>query len=136
MSYASSAAIQEAVFAALTADAGVMALAGGAVFDAVPAGAVPGLYVTLGPERARERSDVTGEGATHDFSVRVVSDGAGFALAKALAVAISDALDQAPLSLSRGRLVSLHFRRAEAKRTGAARQIELWFRARVDLGPE
>lgn len=136
MSYASTAALQEAVFAALTGDGAVMTLAAGAVFDAVPPGALPGLYVSLGPERARGRSDVTGDGAIHDFSVRVVSDGAGFASAKTLAVAVSDALDGAPLTLGRGRLVSLHFRRAEARRIGPARQIELWFRARVDLGPE
>jgi len=80
-------------------------------------------------------ADKSGRGALHDFSVLVLSDDAGFGTAKALAVAVSDALDEVPLMLSRGRLVSLDFRRATARRTGDAREIEMWFRARVDLGP-
>jgi hypothetical protein len=133
MSYASAAALQEAVFAALTADASVAALSGGAVFDAMPPGAVPSLYVSLGPEQARQRADATADGALHDVSVLVVSSAAGFGAAKALAVAVSDALDGAALTLARGRLVALHFRRAQAKRDGDSRRIELWFRARIDL---
>jgi hypothetical protein len=135
MSYGSATALQEAVYAALQGDAVVWSLSGGAIFDALPPGAVPGLYVSLGPERVRLRGDKTGRGALHEFSVLVVSDGAGFATAKALAVAVSDALDEAPLTLSRGTLVNLDFRRAQARRSGDSRAIELWFRARVDLGP-
>jgi hypothetical protein len=134
MSYGSAMALQEAVYAALRADSVVMDLSDGAVFDAVPPGAVPGLFVSLGPERVRSRADKTGRGALHEFSVLIASDGAGFGTAKALAVAVSDALDGAPLSLSRGSLVSVHFRRAQARRTSDTREIELWFRARVDLG--
>lgn len=135
MSYGSAMALQEAVYAALGADAAVMDLSAGAIFDALPGGSVPGLHVSLGPERVRLRADKSGRGALHEFSVRVVSDEAGFGTAKALAVAISDALDEAPLTLSRGTLVSLDFRRAVARRTGDRREIELWFRARIDLGP-
>jgi hypothetical protein len=134
MSYGAAASLQEAVFAALAADDAVAGLSGGAVFDAMPPGAVPSLYVSLGPERARQKADKTGDGAVHDFSVLVVSSGAGFGAAKGLAVAVSDALVGAPLTLSRGRLISLDFRRAQAKRDGDSRRIELWFRARVDLG--
>jgi hypothetical protein len=134
MSYGSAMALQEAVYAALRADSVVMDLSDGAVFDAVPPGAVPGLFVSLGPERVRSRADKTGRGALHEFSVLIASDGAGFGTAKALAVAVSDALDGAPLSLSRGSLVSVQFRRAQARRTSDTREIELWFRARVDLG--
>jgi hypothetical protein len=134
MSYASAAALQAAVYAALQDDPTVAALSGGAIYDAIPPGAVPGLYVSLGPEIARDQADKGGDGAVHDFAVRVISDGAGFGAAKALAVAISDALDAAPLDLSRGHLISLRFRRASARRAGAAREIDLWFRARIDLG--
>ena len=134
MSYASAAALQSAVYTALQGDPTVTALSGGAIYDAIPPGAVPGLYVSLGPETVRHRADKTGDGAMHDFAVRVISDGAGFGAAKDLAVAISDALDAAALSLARGRLVSLQFRRASARRAGSAREIDLWFRARIDLG--
>jgi hypothetical protein len=132
MSYASAAALQEAVFAALTGDAAVLALAGGAIHDALPPGPVPPLYVALGPERVRDVSDGTAGGAVHLFPVTVVSEGAGFAGAKALAAAISDALDGTALTLSRGRLVSMAFQRARARRVDGGREIELWFRARVD----
>ena len=62
--------------------------------------------------------------------------GAGFAAVKAAAVAVADALDQAPLALSRGRLTGLWFQRARARRVenGAARRVDLTFRARIDLG--
>lgn len=133
MSYGSAMALQEAVYGALTADATVMSLSGGAIYDAIPPGNVPDLHVTLGAERVRRRADKTGPGALHEFSIVVMSDAAGFATAKALSVAVSDALDGADLSLSRGHLVRLDFWRAQARRTATARQIELWFRARIDL---
>jgi len=135
MSYASAAALQAAVYQHLAGDAAVQALVGGAIYDAVPPGPLPPLYVSLGPEDARDRSDQTGRGAEHDFTVSVVSDAAGFQTAKAVTEALCDALIGAELVLGRGRLVDLWFLRARARRVGAAdrRRIDLWFRARVDL---
>ena len=46
-----------------------------------------------------------------------------------------DALDDAPLTLSRGRIVFLRFERARADRKGRDRQIDLRFRARVEDDP-
>lgn len=134
MSYGSTAALQAAVYQHLIADPAVSTLVGGAIYDALPSGILPGLYVTLGPEIVRDRSDKTGGGAIYDFSVSVVTESAGFAAAKDVAAAISDALVDASLTLSRGVLVSLHFYRATAARveTGDTRQINLVFRARVD----
>jgi hypothetical protein len=134
MSYAISAALQTAIYQALSADADVTALVGTDIYDALPAGTVPSLYIALGPEKASDASDQTGHGARHDFTVSVVTDSAGFASAKAVAAAVSDALVDAPLMLSRGRLVSLRFRRAKAVRVspGDERRIDLTFRARVD----
>lgn len=132
MSYGITAALQAAVYGALVADVAVASLSGGAVYDALPPGPVPPLYVTLGPETVRDASDKTGAGALHDFPVTVVSEAAGFAGAKALAAAISDALTGADLALARGRLVRLAFLRARARRVDGGREIEVWFRARVD----
>jgi hypothetical protein len=132
MSYGMSAVLQAAVYAALSGDAAVASLSGGAVYDALPAGPVPPLFVTLGPERARDASDKTGAGAVHDFAITVVSEAAGFASAKALAAAVSDAVIGADLVLGRGRLVRLGFLRARARRANGGREIELWFRAHVD----
>jgi hypothetical protein len=132
MSYGCTAALQAAVYGALRADAAVLALSGGAIYDALPPGPVPPLYVTLGPELVRDASDKTGAGAIHDFPVTVVSVAAGFASAKLIAGAISDVLAAGGLTLSRGRLVRISFLRARARRVDGGREIEVWFRARVD----
>jgi hypothetical protein len=134
MSYAMTAALQAALYAALAGDDTVASLSGGAIHDALPPGPLPPIYLLLGPERARDASDKTGAGAVHDVPITVVSTGAGFADAKALAAAVSDALAGADLALARGRLVSLAFLRARARVTDGGREIELWFRARVDAG--
>jgi hypothetical protein len=136
MSYGAAEALQAAVFQRLVTDGAVAALSGGAVFDRVPPGARPAVMVSLGPEEARDRSDATGPGAEHDFNVSVETDAAGFATAKALAGAVTDALSGADLALARGHLVGLWFLRARARRAGAGdrRRIDLTFRARVDLG--
>lgn len=135
MSYGVAGALQEAIYQHLLADPGVTALVGGGVYDALPSGAVPETYVSLGPEEVRDRSDGDGAGAEHRFTVSVISEAPGFAPAKAVAGAVGDALLNAPLSLSRGRLVGLWFERASARRSGSAgqvRRIDLRFRARVE----
>ena len=133
MSYAIAEALQVAVYDRLANDAAVAALIGGAVYDMVPEGPVPELYIALGAEVARDKSDMTGGGAEHEFTVSVVSHRAGFRSAKALAGAVSDALVDADLTLNRGQLVGLRFYRARAARVGTSdeRQINLIFRARV-----
>ncbi|MCA0961364.1 DUF3168 domain-containing protein [Salipiger bermudensis] len=132
MSYAMSAALQSAIYQRLAGDAALEALVGGHIYDAPPAGPLPGLYMTLGAETVRDASDADGHGAWHDLTLAVVSDAAGFQSAKEAAAA-SDALDDAPLALTRGRLVSLRFRRARARReSGGLRRIDMIFRARVE----
>jgi hypothetical protein len=126
MTYAISAALQTAIYEALVTDPAIVALVGDAVYDTVPAGPRPDVYVSLGTEKVRDQSDMTGAGALHEFVVRVVAD-------ESVAAAVSDALHNADLSLSRGTLVFLNFHRGRATRarTGDARQIDLTFRARV-----
>ncbi len=135
MSYSGSAALQEAVYQRLVGDAALGGLVGGAVYDVVPAGTLPVTYVSLGPEEVRDASDKSGHGAEHRFTVSVVTAAAGFQAAKAAAAAISDALVDADLSLDRGRLVSLGFLRARARRArkNDVRRIDLTFSARVEL---
>jgi hypothetical protein len=135
MSYAVSGPLQAAVYTALTSDMALTALVGANIFDALPSGTLPDLYVALGPETVREAADKTGSGALHDFTVSVVSAGAGFQAAKTVAGAVSDALDGAALGLGRGALVGLWFRKARARREGGGlRRIDLTFRARVEDG--
>ncbi len=134
MTYALAQPLQAAVYAALSADAALAALVGTAIYDAVPAGTLPPIYVTLGQETVRDRSDQTGAGAEHEFNISIVTDSAGFLSAKSAAAIISDLLVDADLSLNRGRLVSLGFHRAKAVRStgGDQRRIDLIFRARVE----
>ena len=132
MSYAATAALQSAVYGALAADPEVSTLTGGAIYDALPTGAVPSIYIRLGAERVRDASDKTGSGAVHDFPVTVVTDAAGYHVAKQIAAAVSDALVDADLTLARGALTALNFLRARARRVSDTREIEVWFRARID----
>ncbi|MEJ6391824.1 DUF3168 domain-containing protein [Gymnodinialimonas sp. 2305UL16-5] len=132
MSYAATAALQEAVFSALSNDSNVVTLSAGAIYDAIPPGDVPSLYISLGPETARDASDVMEAAALHEFLVKIVSDEAGFHSAKRLAAAVSDVLTDANLALSRGTLAGLRFRRARARKSGDLREIDLWFRAFID----
>ncbi len=134
MSYGMAAALQEAVFQVLLADAALGALVGTDIFDAAPPGAVPPIYVSLGPEEVSDGSDQTGRGAVHEFTVSVVSQAAGFKTAKQAAAAVSDALLGASLVLTRGRVVYLNFLRAKAARVQGAdqRRIDLRFAARLE----
>jgi len=134
MTYAVAAALQKAVYEALSNDTEISGLVGGAIFDAVPSGLLPETFISLGSEQVRDASDGTGNGAVHRLDVQVRTQNPGFATAKALAVAVSDALHNADLALERGRLVYLRFLRAEARRVdqSAGREIRMQFSARVD----
>ena len=134
MSYRNGGAVQAAIHARLTQDAGVAAAVGAAVFDEIPEAGAQGTYVTLGEEQVRDRSDAGGPGAEHRLTVSVVSDAPGFAEAKAAAAAVVAALMDAPLEIGGAQAVALWFDRAQAYRlrTGRGRRIDLRFRLRVD----
>src|SRR5690606_34481403 len=100
MSYGAAAALQTAVFQCLST---APVLAGVAVHDALPP-SPPGLFVLIGPEEVRDASDKSATGASHRFTVSVISDAEGFLAAKTVSVAISDLLSGPMPALSRGRL--------------------------------
>lgn len=134
MSYASAQTLQGALYTTLLAAPSITDRVGTAVFDTVPHGSVPPLYVTLGQEDALARGDGTGVLTRYRVSLAVVSEAAGFAEAKALAGAIGDVLDGATLDLAPEALLSLRFERAQARRTdrNRRRRIDLRFTALVD----
>jgi len=134
MSYAIGAALQAAVYQRLRGSSALDALVGDAIYDAAPSGAVTGIYVSIGPEDVVDASDMTGDGAVHDFVVSVVTDAAGFQTAKDVAAVISDTLVDATLVLARGKLIGLRFVKAKARRvdTASTRRIDITFRARVE----
>lgn len=134
MSYATSGALQAAVYQRLAADAGLAALVGAAIHDELPPGPLAGTYVSLGTGEVRDLSDATGGIAEHRFTVSIVSDAEGFAEAKAAAGAVADALAGAVPALVRGRVVALGFVSARERRvrSGQQRRIDLTFRAIVE----
>ncbi|MBF9036031.1 DUF3168 domain-containing protein [Rhodobacterales bacterium HKCCE2091] len=132
MSYVMADALQRAVYTTMSADGMLMSLVDGAVYDALPKGPVPPIYVTLGAERVRDQSDISARGAIHDFVVTVQSDLPGFLAAKQAAARVSDILDGADLALDRGRLVRLDFLKAAARQRAQRREVEIWFRAFVE----
>lgn len=131
MSYGAAPALQAAVYQLLAASP---SLSGVAVYDAVPPNAT-GTFVLIGPEETRDQSDKSGAGAEHQMVISVITDATGFLSIKTIAADISDVLIGAPLTLSRGQLVSLFFLRASARRIeeGETQRIDLTFRARVQL---
>ena len=133
MSFAMSGPLQMAVYGALSADGALGMIVGTAIYDAVPSGALPAIYVRLGSETVTDASDCSSAGALHRLTVSVITTAPGFAQAKAAAAAVSDVLHGGDLTLSRGRLVYLRFERAKAARveSAATRQIDLRFAARV-----
>ncbi len=138
MSYAMSAALQVAVFNALSTNVALGALVEG-IYDA-PSGSdgTPpvGSYITLGDEEAKDRSSGSHKGTTLDFEVNIHSDFAGFSAAKAVAAEVVDTLAWADLGLTRGRLVVLRFLKSRTRRGAApeTRRIALVFRAILDDG--
>ena len=133
MTYALASSFQTAVYQYLLGDAEVQAAVGTAIYDALPTGTLPDLYVTLGAEEALDRSDSSGAGALHMFTVTLRAESAGFARAKTAAAAICDALLAADLTLERGRVVGLWFDRARAERmSDGTRRIALRFTARLE----
>ncbi len=134
MSYGAGSALQVAVFSILQADTALSAIVGSAVFDEMPSGPVEGTYVSLGTEDVTDCSDQTGRMATHRFQVSVISDTEGFTTAKQAATAVTDALLAGPWPLTRGRVISMTFQKARARRVraGQVRRIDLTFRAIVD----
>lgn len=134
MSYGVSQALQMAVYATLQGDAPLTALVGEAVYDAVPAGSVPDIYVALGPEDVTARHDSSGSVTKHRLIVSVVGRADGFALLKSAAGAVSDSLHGATPTLSRGRIMSMDFQKARARKINGNRErrIDLWFRATVE----
>ena len=128
MSYAGSLALQGAVYSILTADAALGALVGTDIYEAPPAGPLPGLYVSLGMERVRGRSTSDGAGARFDLAVSVICEAGGFSRAKEAAGAVSAALDGARPALADGTVTALCFVRARAVRRGETRRIDLTFR--------
>ena len=137
MTYALGQGLQVAIYDRLIRDPGLDAVISGAVYDTVP-DVAPDLFVAIGQEKSRAQSDGTARGAIHEVQLSVVSRRSGYSEAKGVAGMVSDLLVDADLTMVRGRVVSMRFLRAQARRDEGegTRRIDLWFRARVDDATE
>ena len=118
MTYALAWPLQEAIFQLLCNNPICNEHFGGQIFDApLPLNGeaeLQGLYLVIGDEEAQDWSTSAEHGAVHVISLNVHAPRRGFSEAKRAAAEISDAILNANLILSRGRVVSVHFVDARA----------------------
>jgi len=128
-------ALQQAVVAALIADAAVGALIGDRIYDAPPRDAVfP--YATVGDTRVADLSTATEAGAEHRLTLNVWSRERGKRQCYEILEAIEAALHDAPLALDDHALVNLRFEFAEVgrERDGITYRGQARFRAVTEAG--
>ncbi|MGR3542437.1 MAG: tail completion protein gp17 [Hasllibacter sp.] len=128
MSYAGSADLQAAVWAALDGALDVP------VHDVPPPGPLPELWVGVGAEEGRDASDATGPICDHRLRIEVRGGAAGFAALKAVAAQAEAALSGPPPALAAGRIVWLRFARARTVQGASGRALRMDWDVRVE-GP-
>ena len=138
MTYALSWPLQQAVFGSLTADATLASLVAGRIYDAPPPfegdDAPDTPWITLGDERVDDWSTKDGSGAVHILTIAVHAPRRGFADAKRVAGAVSDALLATTLAPSRGHVVNVGFVSGRTRRSDndLMRRVEMRFRVLVE----
>lgn len=109
-------ALQQAIFARLTNDAGLLELLGGARIwdDVAERGTFP--YVTFAPTAVRDWSTGTETGAEHALVLHVWSRGGGRKETLAIAAALRAALHEAVPPLAGHRLINLRHEATDVRR--------------------
>ncbi|MCB1453549.1 MAG: DUF3168 domain-containing protein [Rhizobiaceae bacterium] len=112
---APAAEVQKAIHAALSGDAGVLALLGGArVYDHAPPN-VPFPYITFGRTSIYDWSTGTESGTEQLLTLHVWSKGKGKKEAHALVDAVGERLNDADLALDGHELVNLRLEFSEVR---------------------
>jgi hypothetical protein len=111
-------ALQKSIHTALTGNAALTTLLGGArIYDEVPRNAAfP--YISHGESVVRDWSTATDDGHEHSISIHVWTRGAGRKPAHDLLDCITTALAPAAIVLDGHRLISLQQEHAEVRRDG------------------
>jgi hypothetical protein len=135
MTFAASVALRAAIHDALIADASLVAVLGGPkIYDEPPrSAAFP--YVTLGEARITDFSTGTEPGAEHQMTLHAWSRQGGHRQAHAIAGALLQALDDAPLTLTDHALVNLRFSVADVRREADGRTYHALVRFRAVTEP-
>lgn len=135
MPTAASCALRAAIHDALSADAALVNLLGGAkVYDEPPpSAAFP--YVTLGEARIADFSAGGDRGEEHQLTLHGWSRQGGHREAHLIAGALLQALDDAPLALTEHKLVNLRFSVADIRREADGRTYHALVRFRAVTEP-
>ncbi|HWL03332.1 MAG TPA: DUF3168 domain-containing protein [Xanthobacteraceae bacterium] len=129
------AALRAAIHHALSNDAPLTALLGGArVYDEPPRGAQPP-YVTLGEARVSDASAGDDAAQEHQLTLHGWSHQGGHKQAHLIAGALLQALDDAPLALDGHHLVNLRFALADIRRESDGRTYHAVVRFRAMTEP-
>ena len=132
---AASWALQQAIFAALSSDSGVIDAVGNRIFDAVPRGsAYP--YIVIGDDKESDWSTATEPGSSHALTIHIWSRAAGRRETRLTAEAVIAALNGAELALTGQTLIDLRWLEAESSREsdGETVHAQLRFRAVTEPG--
>ena len=136
MTTAAAVALRAAVHDALTADARVFAVLGGAKIYDEPSPAAVFPYVTLGEMRIADFSAGGEAGLEHQLVLHGWSRQGGHREAHAITGALLQALDDAPLALDGHRLVNFRFATADVRREADGRTYHALVRFRAVTEPE
>jgi hypothetical protein len=125
-------ALQQAVFATLSADSGVHGLAG--IFDAVPRNAAfP--YIVVGEAEEAAAGATCGGLSEHRLAIHIWSRGGGHREIKQIAEAVREALDGTSLALSGHSLIGLAFTSAGYQRESDGETLRAVLRFRAVTEP-
>ena len=135
MPIAASVALRAAVHNALAADSQLVSVLGGPkVYDEPPKfAAFP--YVTLGEARIADFSTGTETGEEHQLTLHAWSRQGGHKEAHAIAGALLQALDDAPLALTDHQLINFRFAVADVRREADGRTYHALVRFRAVTDP-
>ncbi len=130
--------LQRALLAHLSAYQPLIdALDGPNIHDAPPhrsSGSTAATYLVIGDESVTAFSSQTTNGAEHEITLTLWSAVRGYATLKSAMAALYDALEQTPLTLTGGVVVSLRFLTARTSREarGRLRRADCRFRLLVE----
>jgi hypothetical protein len=128
-------ALQQAVFAALSADVAVQAAVAGRIFDAVPeTAALP--YIVLGEASETSETSTAEAGSSHTLSLHIWSRNGGTRESKEIAGAVRSCLDHAALVLTGHVLIDLAFTAADYARQSDGKTFRAVLRFAASTEPQ
>lgn len=135
MPIAASVALRAAVHTALATDSQLASVLGGPKVYDVPPKSAAFPYVTLGEARIADFSTGTETGEEHQLTLHAWSRQGGHKEAHAIAGALLQALDDAPLALADHQLINFRFAVADVRREADGRTYHALVRFRAVTEP-